>query len=168
MAFNLEYELDNYVKILRDTYKKPERANVNADMYLDFGRILISENNEELIKGISTCSSFLNKRKYDSFYIPYALYMNFKGVTFDLNDPEFSKYFTKEEKIENLSNSIEFLKTKLDNKEFIEKLYQLIRSGDNIDIIYNTNKLQILENDISKTKRMTDMVSEMFENSANK
>ena len=61
-----------------------------------------------------------------------------------------------------------FLKTKLDNKEFIEKLYQLIRSGDNIDIIYNTNKLQILENDISKTKRMTDMVSKMFQNSANK
>lgn len=168
MAFNLEYELDNYVKILRDTYKRPEQANVNADRYLDFGRILIYENNEELIKSISTCSSFLNKRKYDSFYIPYALYMNFKGRTFDLNDPEFIKSFSKEEKIENLSNSIEFLKTKLDNKEFIEKLYQLIRSGDNIDIIYNTNKLQILEKDISKTKRMTDMVSKMFENSAKK
>ncbi|MGN0930047.1 MAG: hypothetical protein ACI4N3_05390 [Alphaproteobacteria bacterium] len=161
MSFNLNEERKIYIKELKETYENPDKTDVDANRFLDFGRALIATNNDNLISNISKVSSILNKRKFDSFYIPYALFVNYKDTTFDLRDPSYETTFMPEEKEEKLKESVSLLKNKLNNKEIIEQIYKLIRSGDNIDIIYNPEKLKKVIKDIEKTQKLTSIVNEM-------
>lgn len=163
MSFDINKERNIYIKELKYSYEHPEETNVDADRYLDFGRELIATNNEDLISSISQLSFALNRRKFDSFYIPYALFMNYNDATFDLRDPDYATTFSTKEKEKNLKKSLSILKTKLENKDFVDQLYKMIRRGDNIDIIYNPEKLKKIINDIEKTQRITSTISNMFE-----
>ena len=162
MTFDVNKEINIYVKELKYTYENPEETNVDADRYLDFGRELIATNNEDLINAISKLSSVLNRRKFDSFYIPYALFMNYTDVTFDLNDPEYTTSFSKEQKEKNLKNTMSILDKNFENKELLDQLYTLVRRGHNIDIIYNPDKLSNMIADIEKTQRITSVVGNMI------
>ncbi|MBD5398211.1 hypothetical protein HDR60_01765 [bacterium] len=161
MSFDLDKERKIYIKELKNSYDKPEQADVSANRFLDFGRMLIATKNDDLIKNISTLSSFLKKRKFDNFYIPYALFMNYKDTIFDLRDPYYSKILSNKEKEENLKNTISILNNKLDNKNLIDSLYKMIRSGENIDIIYNPEKLKTIIADIEKTQRIALTIKNM-------
>lgn len=158
MSFDINKEINIYIKELKYSYEHPEETNVDAQRYLDFGRELIATKNEDLINTISKLSSVLNRRKFDSFYIPYALFMNYEDATFDLSDPDYTTTFSRKEKEKNLKDSINLLDKNVANKDFLDQLYKLIRRGDNIDIIYNPNKLNKLIADIEKTQRITSIM----------
>lgn len=162
MAFDIIKEINIYIDELKHSYEHPEETNVDAERYLDFGRTLIATNNEDLINAISKLSSVLNRRKFDSFYIPYALFMNYKDVTFDLSDPDYTTTFSTEEKEKNLKDSMNILDKKFGNKELLDQLYKLIRRGNNIDIIYNPDKLNKMIADIEKTQQISSIVGNMF------
>ena len=112
-----------------------ERLNKKDDVVLsdDYFRLSagLMEISDTARNSIIAIASMLNRSKNDSFYIPYSLLKEYEDfqVDWDGGDPSRDTLDFKK-KDEKLVLSANLMKNSIENKPFIDAVYNMIRYGE--------------------------------------
>ena len=108
---------------------------------------------------IAEISSMLNRKNNDSFYISSALASAYMGRIESSIHPKLE--MENFEKNMFLSLASKIIKRNSDNKEFMAQIYNILRKGSNVDVLFNQRKMFMLLS--NSTEKQNHIISELNE-----
>lgn len=128
--------MSDAIELLQKRAKETfERLNKKDDVVLsdDYFRLSagLMEISDTARNSIIAIASMLNRSKNDSFYIPYSLLKEYEDylIDWDGDDPSRDTLNFKK-KDEELFLSANLMKNSIENKPFIDAVYNMIRYGE--------------------------------------
>lgn len=140
--------LENIRKKLSDKNYKISMDD-KEDLVSDL--LKISEKGKDYIIRISYN---LKKQPNDIFYLAYSILSEYKSYQMSLKDSEQLMTFSeRDDLLEDLLNTLEKNKK---NTKFISYIYEKIRTGSQVDIIFNPKKINMMLNTIDNEKQIKE------------
>ncbi|MBR1544325.1 MAG: hypothetical protein IJ638_00060 [Alphaproteobacteria bacterium] len=146
--------ITDFKDVLKDSYNNPD-VHVSREQRFNLAAVLLRFN-RAISDDILTIASMLNRNPEDSFYITYAILMQFNDSNMLDFDNKKNETLTFDKKADALEESREIISKNINNREFIDQLYKDIRLGLNIAKIYYPKQLK---NDLSQIKDFTEMLN---------
>lgn len=144
----------NFKAILKNSYNNPD-IRISPEQRFNLATNLLKLN-RVLSDNIVTIASMLNRNPEDSYYITYALIMQFNDKNMRNFDERDNKELTFDKKADALEETREIISKNINNKDFIDQLYKDVRLGLNIAKLYYPNQLK---KDLSQLKNFTEMLN---------
>ncbi len=147
----------SYKNILKDSFENPNLSISREQRYelatglLRAGRV----SSDNIIK----IASMLNRKPNDSYYITYGILMQYNDKSMeDLDSAGKQNRLSMEKKADALEESCQIISDNIENKEFMDQIYNDVRLGTNIEKIYYPKQLK---KDLIQVKSFTAMLNKL-------
>ena len=156
MSNDILISKDEDFQLKAKTENKEEVVSENDRAKLSLNLLKLDNRAREDIVEIS---SMLNRKNNDSFYISSVLASAYMGKIESSIHPKLE--MEKFEKNMLLSLASKIIKKNSDNKEFMAQIYNILRNGSNLDVLFSQRKMFMLLS--NSTEKQNHIISELNE-----
>ncbi len=144
----------SYKDILRDSYGNPN-ITISQDQRYNLASSLLRAD-EISSNTILKIATILNRKPEDNYFITYGLLMQYHEDLMDL-EKENAK-LSIDDKADALLETFKILTQNINNKEFMDQIYNDVRLGTNIAKAYYPKQLK---KDLAQIQNFTAMLNEL-------